>query len=421
MLPGLSRSSIVRALIEFDSAHRDRSSATFWEDARSSSFAIEYEGLRYPAKTIVSLASGIPVSRLSWDQACELLIQLEFRLVAVAEVLDGQGPNWIRLHRQSRLTDESCYRFAANRHVLISWLGYQLSCSPDERRDPHVHLRRIYKTHTYQLLAAYWDPRPRLLQQIAFYDPSAYEGDGAITHIADVRDFEICPGDRMTPTADEPQIVCRLLSVRTCDRPIRHSTERGARDQLSLPRFTSVLGLSLARNLLEVALTAEPEWRLLEKLETNHVQTQLEPMPEVGSAYNPLFKELTPPPDPDSLPLNGGCWFVANGRRVRFDSTGFILKDAMFEWPFAGLDDAVDFLSGTRRVYGVPALRVGGRAGVATIDETTPEQSGPEQRRHQQLPTPMPTATSSSPTVAPPPTTPPPRTSRRPRLRQRRR
>ena len=86
MLPVLSRDSVVQALTEFDRDRRGKQSDASWEeDAQSRGFVVEHEGQQYPAKTIVSLATGVAVSRFSWQEAKDQLAQLGFRLAPVGQ------------------------------------------------------------------------------------------------------------------------------------------------------------------------------------------------------------------------------------------------------------------------------------------------------------------------------------------------
>lgn len=237
----------------------------------------------------------------------------------------------------------------APRHAAIDQVhGWQLAASQPVLvavlrghgdQDTRQHLRWISDTSTYYLPVTESQPRQRDVRKIAFYMPAASrDGQGAITHVADVIDFEIRPRHEIeTPwdaarPATERQIVYKLFRVRLLDQPIPNTTARGPRARMSSHRWTSLLGLSRAKNLHELMLETEPEWRLLERLDAHGAKVQFEP-------------ERVKVVDPDNP--HGRAWFVVGDRRARFaGASGFLLEAADREArPFAPVDAAFRFLT----------------------------------------------------------------------------
>src|SRR5215469_9580027 len=65
MVPETTPEKLKAAIAEFDLNLRDTHDWQGWEDNRAHKYAIRYNSRLYPAKKIVSLATGMPVSDFS--------------------------------------------------------------------------------------------------------------------------------------------------------------------------------------------------------------------------------------------------------------------------------------------------------------------------------------------------------------------
>lgn len=64
-IPEASREKLLDAIKKFDREFRDSSEFAGWENKLTYHYAIEYEGRRYPVKTIISLATDLPTNNFS--------------------------------------------------------------------------------------------------------------------------------------------------------------------------------------------------------------------------------------------------------------------------------------------------------------------------------------------------------------------
>ena len=96
LLSNITRDAVVEALEVFDSEFRPDEAWQGWQEKQSYKYAIQFQGKQYPVKTIVSLATGVPVSDFSGGkgsgQANEAVEQLGFEVVQ----LHGRNPPWSR-------------------------------------------------------------------------------------------------------------------------------------------------------------------------------------------------------------------------------------------------------------------------------------------------------------------------------------
>jgi hypothetical protein len=59
-IPEVSREELLEAVEKFDRELRDSQEFAGWENKLNYRYAIDYEGRRYPVKTIISLATNVP-------------------------------------------------------------------------------------------------------------------------------------------------------------------------------------------------------------------------------------------------------------------------------------------------------------------------------------------------------------------------
>ncbi len=197
------------------------------------------------------------------------------------------------------------WRLAASEPVLIGVL-----------RSPGAvgHLEWIKRERMYYQPRTKSQRRQFFVKQVALYIPLGMNEPNGIRYIADVEQIDIVQrSDIPTPwaaTRSGSMMLYRLGPIRLLKQPIKVSSE----DSMSGHwRWTTRLGLQRAQTLSEGGLETEPEWRLLEWLRVNGVDSKvsLEP-PNVQNAENP----------------KGRAWIhLPNDWAVRFDgSNQFLLK-----------------------------------------------------------------------------------------------
>jgi 5-methylcytosine-specific restriction enzyme A len=90
LLPDVERVELEEALQRFDSELRSLKEWNRWEARAAQKFALLHNGLRYPPKKIISLATGVPVSKFSGGrQSNEYLKARGFEIVAIDQEETG--------------------------------------------------------------------------------------------------------------------------------------------------------------------------------------------------------------------------------------------------------------------------------------------------------------------------------------------
>lgn len=89
-LPAVSAEKIKAAFIEFDTTLRDLPEWNDWESKSVQYFAVAFEGMRYPPKKIISLATGAPLTAFSGGyQSNSFLKKLGFEVVNLRDLGEG--------------------------------------------------------------------------------------------------------------------------------------------------------------------------------------------------------------------------------------------------------------------------------------------------------------------------------------------
>lgn len=153
---------------------------------------------------------------------------------------------------------------------------------------------------------------------IAIYSPTSLHEPGAITHIASVENMKVLKRRAIqTPwltnrSPNDLQVVYHLSEVKPLKRVIINRGGDGRGKRFSQNRWTSRLGLERAKELRELFLETEPEWRLYEELRAAGVDFTLKPgRPEIQDEDTPA----------------GRCWFVIKGALVQYrGSAGFLIR-----------------------------------------------------------------------------------------------
>lgn len=89
VIKAVSKERIGKALLEFDKNYRDKPGWQGWEDNLAHRYAVASGGLLYPAKKIVSLATGVGVTEFSGGRPTNSY--LEKRGFVIVELPRGQG------------------------------------------------------------------------------------------------------------------------------------------------------------------------------------------------------------------------------------------------------------------------------------------------------------------------------------------
>lgn len=97
-LPDVERAVLVDAVRRFDSDLRARQEWSGWEHSAAQRFALVHDGLRYPPKKIISMATGVPVSAFSGGrQSNDYLKNRGFEIVAIDHAVNGplEAPRFV--------------------------------------------------------------------------------------------------------------------------------------------------------------------------------------------------------------------------------------------------------------------------------------------------------------------------------------
>ena len=136
------------------------------------------------------------------------------------------------------------------------------------------------------------EKRQLIARYIAIYSPASTGTPAAITHLAEVENFEI----------KKPQLVYQLRELTKLETPIENRGPRSMARRLAQNPWTSRLGVLRATELREVFLDSSAEWRLVEQLRS-------------------VRAEFTIKPAPDKT------WFVGKNVRVQYQrAAGFLIR-----------------------------------------------------------------------------------------------
>ena len=157
MIPPVSRDQLIKAMANFDKAHRRSKDWIGWEKRKNHHYAIEWNGSRYPVKKIVSLATKIPVRDFQGGngagKANRVIRDSGFAIVDLRrKSLAPRNPNWRRdelilaldLYIRSRPTlpnkkSKAITELAKNLNRLSLLLGF--SGSKDLRTPDSVYMK----------------------------------------------------------------------------------------------------------------------------------------------------------------------------------------------------------------------------------------------------------------------------------------
>lgn len=186
------------------------------------------------------------------------------------------------------------------------------------RRNASEHLKWVKSNRCYYTPLAQTESRQLSSRWVAIYSPESIRTPGAITHLAEVENFQLKTRDEIdTPwqsqgSANELQVVYQLSQVLQLERPIENRGPKGLSKRFSRNPWTSRLGIMRAAELRELLMETSAEWRLYEHLRVAGVEFTLKP----GTAN--LHDENEP---------GDKAWFVRKRLRVQYrGSAGFLLR-----------------------------------------------------------------------------------------------
>jgi predicted component of viral defense system (DUF524 family) len=224
------------------------------------------------------------------------------------------------------------WRVAASLPVLIAVLRPQ---------DPQQHLDWIRGSRMYYMPKTDTQTRQFMAAKIALYSPArlaSSPGPGSVTHVADVQSIDVVARSEIStpwpPTrGDQLQVCYQLGPVEALEHPILNRDATGRGQRMSSHRWSSMLALRRAREIRELLLETEPEWRLLETLRSR------------GAAF--LFDPLRPGLVDTDNP-RGRAWFEIDARRARYaGASGFAIQDSTHPARFVtDIEQACAFLLG---------------------------------------------------------------------------
>lgn len=202
------------------------------------------------------------------------------------------------------------WRIAASEIVLVAVLRGE---------NPREHLDWITEQRIYYMPFFRTQQRQMNTRWIVFYSPRALRNPGGVTHLASVERIDIVKRkDIKTPweagrNPDELQVLYYLGEIKELERAIVNLDDTDKGHAFTRHRWTSRLALERARNVKELLLETEPEWRLYEDLCAAGVEVSLEPGPA----------KMVDPENPQ-----GRVKFVlVNGSKIRYaGSSGYFYQ-----------------------------------------------------------------------------------------------
>jgi hypothetical protein len=302
------------------------------------------EGITRPAHTVVQTAAAFPyVEAVEGDYRSSRLWQAleSLGIGAVPMLPDNLGylRDWLRSVLQrggwalaERTIPHVAYehvhqmRIAALEPVLIGTLkeGYQ-----------REHLEWIRAERLYYTRLPKTPSRHYTAKWVALYTPAFLGKEAAVSYESPIESLEIVPRSRiLSPWAashgpDELFVLYHLGPLSALSLVIKNVDGRRVRDHM----WTSRLALKRARQLPELFLETELEWRLYEDLSAEGVDFRIFAGPVTPS---------------DSVEPRGRAWFVMSDRTVvRYArGAGFLVRSpGSKDRYFANIEDALEALS----------------------------------------------------------------------------
>lgn len=188
------------------------------------------------------------------------------------------------------------------------------------RREAHTHLDWIVNESCYYTPLTHTQRLQFAVRWLAIYTPASLQRPGAVTHYAPVERIDVIRRKEIqTPwepgrDGDELQVVYYLGQIEKLTPTIKNKGENGRGTRFSRNRWTSLLALQRAREVRELFLETEPEWRLYDELKATGINFTTIP-------GRPTGKEEDDP--------RGRTSFVIDDVVVQYKgSAGFLIRHA---------------------------------------------------------------------------------------------
>jgi len=221
------------------------------------------------------------------------------------------------------------WRKAASEYVLIGILR------GGKKEAKELHLKWIKKNKRYYIPVIASQKRFHVTKWIALYLPLEIRKPGAVACLAQVQKVEVVPRNKIhtqwesTRDKDQLQFLYYLENFIELPQPIINF-ENGIGQGFLRHRWTSRLALERAKNLTELFLETEPEWRLYEDLNAADIIFKLKPG----------IPKVLDPDDP-----KGRALFDVNGKKIQYlGSGGFKVKTPNENRYLASPSDVVIYL-----------------------------------------------------------------------------
>ncbi len=181
--------------------------------------------------------------------------------------------------------------------------------------NPSEHWAWIKETGLYYMPYYKTQRRQPVTRDIVFYLQQPLCSPGAVAYQAKISDYDIIRRSKIdTPwtarrSSDEHEILYYIKDI----KKLPHLINNTKGSSFTLHRWTTILGLERAKNIEELSLETEPEWRLYEDLKAM----------EIGFRLSPGKAKYIDKDDPE-----GRTEFVLqNECRLRYaGKAGFIIK-----------------------------------------------------------------------------------------------
>ena len=302
-----------------------------------------------PKRTSVQAAALFPLSKNEGDDFTNSRLWMALDKIGIGAIpfLPGNTEylrKWLRkmlnqggwslakkaIRNVSDEKDED-WRKAASEYVLIGILRSK------EKKSEIRHLEWIKQKKRYYIPVKESQRRFHMTKWIAVYLPLEIRKPGAVAYWAKVQKVEVVPRRKIhtqwksNRDKDQLQFLYYLENFMELPQPIINF-ENGIGRRFSGHRWTSRLALERAKNLTELFLETEPEWRLYEDLKAENIHFEI----KAGSP------KVIDPDDP-----KGRALFDVNGKKIQYlGSGGFKVKTPSEDRYFASPSDVVVYLKG---------------------------------------------------------------------------
>jgi hypothetical protein len=223
-IPDASQEKLLEAIGRFDQELRDTPDFAGWEDKLSYRYAIEHKGRRYPVKTIISLATGLPTSGFSGGSEANGYVRARGLTVVTLRgtVLRESFEAILRDYPTARATQPFSHDNEVRR--LFETCERVLS-SPEVLGDKNVRVKASIGQGNWAKVPwiAFLDPRQTDTTQRGVYVVLLFRQDGSGVY-ATLNQGVTAPQSELGPAAGLEQLRERARTIRA--RPETRDLER---------------------------------------------------------------------------------------------------------------------------------------------------------------------------------------------------